>query len=115
MQPPLTLLLARQLRLEPAFSGLPPLPAQIARNMAFASVCLPTSTGILVALAADEVVMGSCMQHVAWMLAFFWTWRLYRQTKLGPLLPKAWHWGLCAIFFTQGPLFAIALMLARRA
>jgi hypothetical protein len=113
LQPPLTLLLARQLRLEPAFSALPPLAAQIARNMAFASVGLPTATGVLVAIAAEEVVAGGCMRYLAWLLAAFWSWRLYRQVNIGQMMPTGWHWGLCAIFVVQGPVFAVVLIAAR--
>jgi hypothetical protein len=112
LQPPLTLLLARQLRLEPAFSGLPPLAAQIARNMAVASVGLPTATGVLVALGAEDVLAGGLMRYVAWMLAAFWSWRLYRQMMIGAMMPTGWHWVLCAIFVVQGPVMGVVLVLA---
>ena len=113
LQPPLTLLLARQLEMAPAFSALPPLAGQIARNMAMASVGLPTATGVLVAVAAEEIVTGGCLRYLAWMLAAFWCWRLYRQTIIGPLMPTGWHWGLCAIFVVQGPVMAMVLSLVR--
>lgn len=115
LQPPLTLLLARQLRLEPVFAGLPPLAGHIARNMAFASVCLPTAAGVLVAFGAEEVVAGGVVRYLAWIMAFFWSWRLYRQTKLGPFLPAAWHWTLCTIFVVQGPLLAMVMVMVQRA
>jgi hypothetical protein len=109
LQPPLTLLLAKQLGLERDFARLPPLSAQVARNMGFASVALPTSAGLVVALGARDVVAGGPMVLLAWTMAAFWTWRLSRQRALGPLLPRTWHWGLCAIFCVQGPLFAAVL------
>lgn len=109
LQPPLTVLLAKRLDLERAFADLPPLAAQIARNMAFASVSLPTSAGLLLALSAHEVVAGGGVRFFAWLMAAFWTWRLSRQLVLGPLLPRAWHLTLTAIFCAQGPLFAALL------
>ena len=113
LQPPLTLLLARQLGLASAFAELPPLAAQIARNMGVAAVALPTATGVLVAIGAEEIVMGGAMRYLAALLAFFWSWRLYRQTRIGTMLPAAWHWALCAIFIVQGPVFATVLLMAR--
>ena len=113
LQPPLTLLLARKLGLAPAFSALPPIAAQIARNMAIASVGLPTATGVLVAIAAEEIVTGGCLRYLAWMIAAFWSWRLYRQTIIGPLMPAGWHRGLSAIFVVQGPVLAMVLSLVR--
>jgi hypothetical protein len=92
---------------------LPPLAAQIARNMALTSVCLPTSIGVLVALAAEEIVLGGYMRYLAWIVVLLWSWRLYRQMSLGPYLPAAWHWGLCTIFFVQGPVFAGVLLLGK--
>ena len=113
LQPPLTLLLARQLGLATAFAELPPLAAQIARNMGVAAVALPTATGVLVAIAAEEVVMGGAMRSLALLLALFWSWRLYRQTQIRKMLPAAWHWVLCAIFVVQGPVFAAVLLMGR--
>jgi hypothetical protein len=110
LQPPLTLLLSRQLGLARAFSELPPLPAEVARNMGLASVALPTCLGGLVSLSAPDVASDRTVRILAWMLALFWTWRLSRQIAIGPLMPRAWHWVLLAIFFTQGPAFLVVLI-----
>jgi hypothetical protein len=112
LQPPLTLWLARRLRLADSFQGLPPLPAHVLRNMAFASVALPTALGVLVGISANDVVHGGSPRILAWLLAGFWIWRLWRQAILGPLLPPPWRWGLAAIFVAQGPLLAALLLLA---
>lgn len=112
LQPPLTLALAKRLGLARAFDALPPLPAAVARNMGFASVFLPTLAGTITAISADEIVRGGGVRYLAWLLCAFWTWRLWRQTILGPLLPRAWHVGLCAIFIVQGPIFALVLLRA---
>src|SRR5271170_7678388 len=79
LQPPLTATLARRLGLREAFDHLPPLPAQIATNMAFASVALPTALGCLVASFPREVAAGGGMRALAWLLSAFWVWRLARQ------------------------------------
>jgi hypothetical protein len=112
LQPPLTLLLARRLRLDVEFSSLGPLSSQIARNMAFASVFLPTCAGLLVGLSAPQVARGGSLGALAWLLAVFWTWRLTREIAMGPLLPKSWHWTLSAIFCVQGPVLAALLLAA---
>jgi hypothetical protein len=112
LQPPMTLLLARRLGLRRAFSELPPLATQVAHNMAFASVFLPTFGGLLIAWSAHDVACGAAIRHLAWLLAAFWTWRLSRQIAIRSLLPAAWHWGLSVIFWIQGPLFAIVLLQA---
>jgi hypothetical protein len=112
LQPPLTLWLSRRLGLAKAFTELPPLPAHVARNMGLASVALPTCAGILVGLAADDVVAGGPARMFAWLMAAFWCWRLWRQTVLWPLLPVGWRWGLAAIFVAQGPLLAGLLVRA---
>jgi hypothetical protein len=113
LQPPLTLLLAKRLGLARAFRTLAPLPALVAQNMGVASVSLPTCAGLVVALTADDVARGGSYQYLAWLLAAFWTWRLVRQRLLRPHMPRAWHWGLTAIFAVQGPLFAALLFWKR--
>jgi hypothetical protein len=110
LQPPVTLLLAQRLGLGRSFAGLSPLPAQICRNMAVASVALPTCCGCLVALFADEAATGGAARALAWALAAFWTWRLSRQRALGPLFPRTWHLLLTAIFVTQGPILGALLL-----
>jgi hypothetical protein len=114
LQPPLTLLLAKRLGLARAFGTLAPLPALVASNMGFASVALPTSAGLIVAFAADDVARGDSIRYLAWLLAAFWTWRLVRQRLLRPHLPRAWHWSLTAIFAVQGPLFGALLLWTQR-
>jgi hypothetical protein len=109
LQPPLTALLARNLGLRDVFASLPKLPAQIATNMGFASVALPTSLGCLIAAFAGEAASGGGMRALSWLLAAFWTWRLLRQRALGRALPRAWHCALAGIFVVQGPLFALLL------
>lgn len=118
LQPPITLVLAKRFGLADAFAGLAPLAAQIARNMGFAAVVLPTSMGVLVGLQADDVVAGGGARHLAWLVSAFWTWRLYRQRTVGRHFPRvlegrAWNWLLAAIFFVQGPLLAIVLVYAK--
>jgi len=110
LQPPLTWLLARRLGLVKAFDGLPPAAAQVARNMGFASVFLPTMIGLLVALFADEVVTAPGLRSIAWLLCVFWTWRLLRQRIVGRYMPVGWHLVLTAIFIVQGPAFAFLLL-----
>jgi hypothetical protein len=110
LQPPLTLLLSRRLGLARAFRRLEPLPAMVAHNMAVASVLLPTSAGLIVALAAEDVAAGGPIRELAWLLAAFWTWRLARQALLRPHVPRGWHWGLSAIFVAQGPAFGALLL-----
>jgi hypothetical protein len=114
LQPPLTWLLARRLGLAKAFSDLPPTAAEVARNMGFASVFLPTTLGLLVGAFADEVVDGSGLRALAWLLCVFWTWRLLRQRVVGRYMPTAWHLVLTAIFLVQGPVFAFLLLSVAR-
>ncbi len=110
LQPPLTLLLARKLGLRRAFACLPPSASLVVHNMAVASVALPTSAGLIVALGAEDVAHGGALRYLAWLLVLFWTWRLSRQLRLASLLPTPWHWGLSAIFSVQGPLLGILLV-----
>lgn len=112
LQPPLTLLLARRLGLTRAFTSLPPLASLVVHNMAVASVLLPTSAGLIVGLAAEDILNGGAVRYLAWLLVLFWTWRLWRQARLAPLLPTPWHLGLSAIFSVQGPLLGILLLWA---
>lgn len=115
LQPPATLALSRMLKLAPAFSALPALPGQIARNMAFASVGLPTSMGLLIAIHARDVARGGPMQSVAWLAAVFWSWRLLRQLSLARLWPdvprraRLCHHLLALIFVVQGPVLGTLL------
>lgn len=115
LQPPITLALSRMLKLAPAFSALPALAGEIARNMAFASVGLPTSLGLLIAIHARDVARGGPMQSVAWLAAIFWTWRLLRQLNLASLWPndrrrtRLCHHLLALIFVVQGPVLGTLL------
>jgi hypothetical protein len=112
LQPPLTLVLAsaRGLDLRRALICQSPLAAAVAQNMAVASVALPTTLGLLIALHPDAVFRAGPARELALLLAAFWSWRLFRQLHaLGP------HWPrprrplqalLLVIFLVQGPLLA---------
>ena len=79
LQPPLALALIRRIELGRALSSCPPLVEQVARNMAVASIALPTTLGVLLAVHAAEVVAGGPARSLAWVVAAFWSWRLARQ------------------------------------
>lgn len=113
LQPPLTALLAKRLGLTRAFAELSPVAQQVAQNMAVAAIALPTSAGVVIAVGAHEVVTGGSMRLLACVFSAFWTFRLYRQALLWPLMPRAWAIGLTAIFVTQGPVFGVLIALAR--
>jgi hypothetical protein len=116
LQPPLTLLLARRLRLKPAFESLPPVAYRVAQNMAIAAVVLPTSVGVFIALHAADALRFGPIWSLALGDALFWTWRLERQIRvLGPLFGRIrlWHGLLTAIFLVEGPLFGGLLVAAR--
>ena len=116
LQPPLTLLLARRLRLRSAFESLSPIAYQVAQNMAVAAVVLPTSIGVFIALYAAETLRFGSIWTLALGDALFWTWRLERQIRaLGPLFGRIrlWHGVLLTIFVVEGPLFGGLLVAAR--
>jgi len=117
LQPPLTLLLARRLRLRPAFESLPPVAFRVAQNMAVAAVALPTSLGVFVALNAADAFRVGPTWSLALGVALFWIWRLERQLRaLGPLLSRSsrvWHPLLTVIFVVQGPVFCALLLSVR--
>ena len=112
LQPPLTLLLAspRGLDLRRSLICQSPLGAAVAQNMAFASVALPTTLGLLLALRPEDVFQSGTARDLASLLAVFWSWRLYRQLRaLGPSWPRsqrALHHLLTTIFLAQGPVLA---------
>jgi len=112
LQPPLTLLLAssRGLDLRRSLICQSPLATAVAQNMAFASVALPTTLGLLIALHPDSVFHSGAARELTVLLAIFWTWRLFRQVHaLGPHWPRArrrLHALLLMIFVVQGPLLA---------
>jgi hypothetical protein len=117
LQPPLTLLLARQLGLKRAFEALPPFAFRVAQNMAIAAVALPTSLGVFVALHAHDAVLFGPTWSLALGVALFWTWRLERQLRaVGPLLADSnrfWHPLLTLIFVVQGPLLGGLMLWVR--
>jgi len=117
LQPPLTLLLARHLRLRGAFEALPPIALRVAENMAVAAVALPTSLGVFLALHAHDALDSGPTWTLAAGVAVFWTWRLERQLRaVGPLIARSrpiWHVLLTLIFTLQGPILG-ALLLAIR-
>jgi hypothetical protein len=112
LQPPLTLLLAspRGLDLRRSLVTASGLPAAVAHNMAVASVALPTTLGLLLALRPDDVFRVGTARDLALLLAAFWSWRLYRQVRaLGPSWPRPLrnlHGLLLGIFLAQGPVLA---------
>jgi hypothetical protein len=112
LQPPLTLLLAssRGLDLRRSLVCHSPLAAAVAHNMAVASVALPTTLGLLLALRPGDVFRPGTARDLALLLAVFWSWRLYRQARaLGPSWPRPLsilHGLLLGIFLVQGPLLA---------
>jgi hypothetical protein len=121
LQPLLTPALSRMLGFAEAFSALPPIPRQIAHNMAVASVALPTSLGVLVAYYAGDIIAAGPSQSVAWVAVAFWSWRLRRQCALARLWPTTspsarWcHWMLIVTFVVQGPVLGALLALGRPA
>lgn len=112
LQPPLTLLLASPhvLDLRRALVPKSSLAAGVAHNMAVASVLLPTTLGLMLALRAEDAFRVGATRDLALLLAAFWSWRLYRQWQaLGPSWPRP-LWGLHAlllgVFLAQGPILA---------
>lgn len=116
LQPPLALMLTKRLALSSALSASSPLLASVMRNMVFASIALPTASGILLARHAHETANPGLARSLAWTLSAFWCWRLTRQCLAtaewrrsgagGALL----HGVLTLIFLLQGP--GLALLLA---
>lgn len=112
LQPPLTLLLASSwgLDLRRSLVSESRLAAAVAHNMAVASVALPTTLGLLLALRPEDVFRAGTARDLALSLAVFWSWRLYRQARaLGPSWPRplrALHGVLLGIFWAQGPFLA---------
>ncbi len=117
LQPPLTLLLAKHLRLRRAFESLPPVALRVAQNMAVAAVALPTSLGVFLAFNAHDALHQGPTWTLALGIAFFWTWRLERQLRaVGPLIARSspvWHALLTLIFTLQGPVLAALLLSVR--
>jgi len=118
LQPPLTTLLAKRLGFKSAFAALAEMPALIAQNMGFASVAMPTVLGIWLGWYAEQALASGSTRTLAFLLAAFWCWRLFRQ--LGPLrrawgpAHRGWIWGLALIFVVQGPLLLLLLVLGRQ-
>jgi hypothetical protein len=118
LQPPLALLLTRRLELARSLAACPPLVAQVARNMAIASITLPTALGVLLALHAHEVAAASSGRSLAWVVSAFWSWRLLQQWRAAAVwrgssaAGRLLHWCLSGIFLAQGP--GLALLLLQR-
>jgi hypothetical protein len=115
LQPPLTVLLAKHLKLRLAFESLPPVAWRVAQNMAFAAVALPTSLGVFLACNAHDVLRQGPIQNLAIGVALFWTWRLERQLRaVGPLIAHSspvWHTLLTLVFTLQGPVLGALLLI----
>ncbi|HKY36563.1 MAG TPA: hypothetical protein VJN18_11525 [Polyangiaceae bacterium] len=114
LQPPLTLYLGsdRGLGLKRSIYVGSPIAHGVAHNMAFTSVTLPTSLGVMLALHANGVRPGDAAASLGWLLTLFWSWRLYRQWRLWPAWPSdRWpsFWVLAAIFVAQGPVLGLLL------
>jgi hypothetical protein len=121
LQPLVTPALSRMFGLDRAFSALPPIPRQMAYNMALAGVALPTALGIFIAYYAEDIVAGGPSRSIAWVTVVFWCCRLGRQCALAhlwPMTPRTMRWCqrmLVAIFVLQGPGLAALLALSRAA
>jgi hypothetical protein len=115
LQPPLALLLTRRLELARALAVCPPLVAQVGRNMAIASIALPTALGLLLALHAHDVGAGPA-RSLAWLVSAFWSWRLIQQWRAAGIwgarngAGRLFHWCLSTIFVVQGPGLALCLL-----
>jgi len=118
LQPPLTLLLAseRVLDLRRSFAVESRLAAAILRNMAIASVALPTALGLLLARNAERALEPGAARELALFVAVFWSWRLYRQVITlravwpgQPACSRHLHRLLIVIFVLQGPVLGILL------
>jgi hypothetical protein len=120
LQLPLTLFLAspRGLDLRRRLTPDGPLGEAVIRNMAVASVMLPTGLGLLLALHAQDAIRPGLARMLGALLSAFWCFRLHRQLFV---LHKAWprrprriahlDWLLALIFVVQGPLLAAAMSL----
>jgi hypothetical protein len=119
LQPPLALLLTRRIELLRALASCPPLVTQVGRNMAIASIALPTALGVLLALHAHDVGEGPA-RSLAWLVSAFWSWRLVQQWRAAGVwgaragVGRLFHWCLSAIFVVQGPGLALCLLLTQR-
>ena len=123
LQPPLTLLLAgpRGIDLRASLAPTTSLAREVLTNMAVASVLLPTTLGLLLALYPTLALEAGPARAIALLISAFWCWRLYRQLfVLGPLWPRAARPGswlnalLTLIFAVQGPGLGLLLVLPSR-
>lgn len=119
LQPPLAYLVTQRLALREALVQSPPLLAQLLQNMVLASIALPTSSGVLLALHAHEALQPGAARSLAWLLSAFWSWRLVRQCGAAALwrrgaAGRATHLLLSTIFLVQGPGLALMLLWSRR-
>lgn len=112
LQPVLTLILAAPGGVDLRRTLVPTtaLAREVLRNMALASVGLPTSLGVILALHPAEFVRPGGAHSVALLVAAFWCWRLYRQLAvLGAVWPTESRLAallnptLSVIFLVQGP------------
>jgi hypothetical protein len=117
LQPPLAYLLMRRLALRRALAQSPPLLAQLMQNMVLASVVLPTTLGIVLALHAHEAAAPGAGRTLAWVVSAFWCWRFIRQCQAAAVWRSAsdgaaLHVLLSAIFLVQGPGLGLLLALS---
>jgi hypothetical protein len=119
LQPPLTLLLSVPSGVDLKAQLVPKtrLAAEVMKNMALASVFLPTSLGVLVAIYSPQALEPGPARALCGLVSAFWCWRLYRQlfvlrpvwpssSRLSPLLNAL----LTLIFVVQGPGLGLLLL-----
>ena len=116
LQPPLALFILRRLQFEQTLSNCSPVLAGLIRNMAVASVALPTMLGVLLACHAHDIVSTGLGRSMAGTVAAFWSWRLLRQFHARAIgrdhagARGGLHGLLSVIFFVQGPGLALLVL-----
>jgi hypothetical protein len=121
LQPPLTMYLASDhgLALKRCIRADTEVARGVLFNMGIASIALPTSLGLLLAHHAHGIRPGDAAASLAWLIAAFWSWRLYRQCRIRGAWARVrsgwdrrsmWPWWLLAgVFLVQGPVLGVLL------
>ena len=119
LQVPFTFFLAskRGVNLRATLTPRTRLATEVLHNMAFASICLPTLLGMLIAYYPADVQHPGAARSLAAVVSTFWCWRLYRQVIV---LRSFWPTSgglrsllnpiLILIFAVQGPGLALLLI-----
>lgn len=121
LQPPLAFMLTKRLALASTLAESPALLGSVMRNMVFASIALPTASGVLLAWYVHETSSPGLARSLAWTLSAFWCWRLARQCSGSTLWKRSsaggarLHGLLTLIFLVQGPGLALLLALGMSA